>query len=176
MILVRPPSAYCLCVVLAMAAVQPASLEAQTRKFEGMVVRNIQFVPENQALEASELHDLLPLKMNVALSMADVRASIEKLFATGTYTDIQVEAQPYRDGVAIVFHTTAAWFIGSVSVEGKVSSPPSIGQLENAATLSLGQPYREAALQQSIAGQQRAFRNNGLFQADIHPEFDWETG
>src|SRR6185369_9209417 len=124
MILVRPPSAYCLCVVLAMAAVQPASLEAQTRKFEGMMVRNIQFVPENQPLEASELHDLLPLKMNATLTMADVRASIEKLFATGTYTDIQVEAQPYRDGVAIVFHTTSGWFIGAVSLDVHIWRPP----------------------------------------------------
>jgi outer membrane protein assembly complex protein YaeT len=48
--------------------------------------------------------------------------------------------------------------------------------LENAADLSLGQPYREAALQQGLAGQQRALESNGLYGSSIHPVFDWETG
>src|SRR4051812_17914308 len=110
MILVRPPSAYCLYAFVVLAVIHPIWSSAQSPKFEGMVIRNIQFAPENQPLEASELHDLLTLKMNQPLHLADVRASMEKLFASGTYTDIQVDAQPYRDGVAIVFHTTAAWF------------------------------------------------------------------
>ena len=176
MMMVRPLSAYGIFVVLAMTAAEPSALRGQGQKYEGMLVRNIQFVPEKQPLDASELHDLLPLKMGQPLEMGEVRASIEKLFATGTYADIQVEAQPYRDGVAIVFHTTNSWFVGAVSVSGHIASPPNGGQLENAADLSLGQPYREAALQQGLAGQRRAFESNGLYQASVHPVFDWETG
>jgi outer membrane protein assembly complex protein YaeT len=176
MMMVRPLSAYCFFVVLAMTAAEPSVLRGQGQKYEGMMVRNIQFVPDKQPLEASELHDLLPLKMGQPLRMGDVRASIEKLFATGTYADIQAEAQPYRDGVAVVFHTTNSWFVGAVSVSGHISSPPNGGQLENAADLNLGQPYREIALQQGLAGQQRAMENNGLYRANVHPVLDWETG
>src|SRR5262249_34637942 len=153
---VRPLSAYTLLALLAIAAALPRSLSAQSAKYEGMIIRNIRFLPENQPLGASELHDILPLKMNEPLRMPDVRASIERLFATGTYSDSQVEADPYRDGVAIAFHTTASWFVGSVSVSGHISRPPNAGQLENAADLDLGQPYREATLQQGLANQQRA--------------------
>src|SRR5580700_2315820 len=103
---VRPLSAFGFFVVLAIAATQPSTLRAQGQKYEGKTVRNIRFLPEVQPLEAAELHDLLVLKMNQPLRMSDVRASIDKLFATGAYTDIQVEAEPYQDGVAITFHTT----------------------------------------------------------------------
>ena len=116
--IVRPLSAYGFLSLLAIAGAGSSDLLAQSQKYEGMMVRNIQFVPEAQPLGASELHELLPLKMNQPLHTGDVRASIEKLFATGTYADIQVDAQPYHDGVAIVFHTKNSWFIGAVSVRG----------------------------------------------------------
>src|SRR5579871_1010533 len=174
--LVRPRLAYSFFVVLAIAAAQPSIPPPQGQKYEGLLVRNVRFVPEAQPLSASELHDLLPLKMNQTLRMADVRASIERLFASGAYTDIQVEAEPYRDGVAITIHTTNSWFIGAVSVGGHVSSPPNAGQLANAADLNLGQPFREAAMQQGVANQEKAMEGNGLYLGRVHPVLDWKTG
>ena len=95
----------------------------------------------------SELHDILPLQKDRPLRMADVRASIERLFATGRYADIQVDAEPYndgtRDGVIVRFLTKNSWFIGSVTATGRISNPPRAGQLENASALDLGQPFTE---------------------------------
>src|SRR5689334_18489568 len=145
---VRRPSAYLFALALLAAARAPV-LHAQAAKFEGLPVRTIQFSPAEQPLEAEELHQILPLQMNEALHMATVRSSIERLFATGRYLDIQVDAQPYRDGVAIVFNTKAAWFVGDVSATGDISSPPSPGQLENATGLNLGEPYTDAAIDQA---------------------------
>src|SRR6266536_3100916 len=73
-------------------------LQAQERKYEGLMVRNIQFnpPPPEQPIDDCELHEILPLQMHQPLKMSDVRASIERLFATGRYVDIQVDAQPYR--------------------------------------------------------------------------------
>jgi len=176
MLEVRQLSAYCVCVWVAIAVALPVPLLAQSQKYEGLPVRNIQFAPEIQPLDASELHDLLPLKMNQPLHMGDVRSSIEKLFATGTYADIQVDAQPYRDGVAIVFQTRNSWFIGGVTVFGHISSPPNSGQLENAADLALGQPFSDALLDRGIAAQQRALESNGLYRAKVAPVLDWVTG
>jgi len=171
---VRRPSAYFLALALLAAAWAPV-LQAQAAKFEGLPVRTIQFSPAEQPLEAEELHQILPLQMNESLHMSTVRASIERLFATGRYLDIQVDAQPYRDGVAIVFVTKAAWFIGDVSAVGDISSPPNSGQLENASGLNLGQPYTEAAMAQADAGQRRLLESNGLFRSTVRPIFDWES-
>jgi len=161
-------------VVLAWAAAPPA-LYGQAQKYEGLNVVNIQFDPMNQPLEASELFAILPLKRGQALRAADVRASINRLFATGRYADIQVDAEPYNGGVIIRFLTKNSWFIGNVHAVGKISSPPNNGQLENASQLDLGQPYTEAKLQQAIEGQRRLLLDNGLYGATIRPVFDYDS-
>src|ERR1039458_1801673 len=124
---------------ISLLAVHPAALLAQAQKYEGKQVLTIQFDPKVQPLDLSELHDILPLQTNQPLRMADVRASIERLFATGRYADIQVDAQPYndgtKDGVIVRFLTKNSWFIGAVTAAGRISSPPHAGQLENASAL-----------------------------------------
>ena len=166
------------CVLLLASLVQPAALPAQSQEYEGRPVLAIQFEPRNQPLDASELHDILPLKQDQPLRMDDVRASIERLFATGRYADIQVDAEPYndgkRDGVIVRFITKSSWFIGNVSVAGKLSSPPRAGQLESVSGLDLGQPYTETKLRDALANQRRLLENNGLFRSQVQPFFDRE--
>jgi outer membrane protein insertion porin family len=163
-------------LLLALPFLFAGTLAAQNPKFEGLPVRTIVFEPRDQPVEASELHQILPLHMNEPLRMADIRASIERLFATGRYADIVVDAQPYQDGVAIRFLTKNSWFIGAISASGSLSNPPGAGQLENVTALALGQPYTEAKLQQAIANQQRLLESNGLYRASVRPVFDWDTG
>ena len=170
--LVRRLSAPCPLAILVIVA---AHAFAQSAKYEGQPITNIRFEPADQPLDASQLHEILPLKMNQALRMEDVRASIERLFATGRYVDIRVDAQPYNGGVAVDFVTKARWFIGAVTIAGRIASPPSAGQLENATDLNLGEPYTEARLNRAMTEQQRLLEANGLFGAELHPTFDWDT-
>jgi len=163
-------------VLLLLALIGPRVCQAQYQQYEGKPVKNIQFNPVNQPLEPDELFQVLPLKRGVPLHREDIRASIEQLFATGRYADIQVEAVPYEDGVIIRFITTNSWFVGSVSVTGSISNPPNVAQLENATQLNLGEPYTQARLAAAQAGQQRLLEANGLYQPTLHPVFDWETG
>ncbi len=104
-----------------------------------------------------------------------MRASIDRLFATGRYADIQVDAQPYLDGVIITFITKNSWFIGGVSVGGKVSSPPNSGQLENASRLELGQPFTSVELERALNDQQRLMESNGLYHSHLRPVFDYDN-
>ena len=176
--MVRRPLPYLPFTLVLLAVAHPAALRAQFQKFEGKQVLTIQFDPKVQPLDASELHDILPLQLNQPLRMSDVRASIERLFATGRYADIQVDAQPYndgtRDGVIVRFLTKNSWFVGAVTVTGRVSSPPSVTQLENTTGLDLGQPYTNSGLQEAMTGQQRLLESNGLFRSEIQPFFDYD--
>ncbi len=179
MLSVRPLLAWFPSMILAVAVVWPPGLAARDAvdaDYEGKPILNIRFSPAEQPLEASELHEILPLKMNQPLRMADVRAAIDRLFSTGRYADIQVDAEPYKDGVAITFLTKNAWFIGDIAARGHISNPPSAGQLENTAGLDLGQPYTEAGVQRAIDNQNRLLEQNGLYLARVDPVLDWDTG
>jgi outer membrane protein assembly complex protein YaeT len=175
------------CLVLLLVAVTAPAVFSQSpaafgqpdaaapyRKYEGMTIANIRFEPARQPLEASVLHDILPLKMNQPLRVADVRAALERMFETGRYTDIQVDAEPYRGGVALTLRTEGRWFIGDVSVRGAIATPPHAGQLASATALNLGEPFSDAKVQHAIAEQQRLLEANGLFRAELHPVFDWQ--
>ena len=163
--LVRQTLAYFPCVCSSLVAVRPPAVLAQYQKFEGRQIVTIQFEPKDQPLDASELHDILPLKQGQPLRMADVRASIERLFATGRYADIQVDAEPYSDnqkgGVIVRFLTKNSWFIGNVTVSGNISSPPSarpVGKRHasrSGAALYRGQAEEAIANQTAAAGKQR---------------------
>jgi outer membrane protein insertion porin family len=176
MLMVRPPLGHSLCAILLLALAHPGALVAQYQKYEGKTVLSIQFEPKKQPLEPSELHDILPLHQDQPLRIADVRAAIDRLFATGRYADIQADAEPYndgkRDGVVIRFITTNSWFIGNVTVADKLTTPPRPSQLESISGLDLGQPYTEAKLEQAVAGQTRLLESNGLFQSHIRPYFE----
>src|SRR6185503_18893668 len=150
-------------------------LDAQYQKYEGMTIANIRFDPSEQPLDASELHDLLPLQIGKPLHISDVRGAIDRLFATGRYTDIQVDAAPYNGGVALTLRTRNRWFLGAVSISGNPSSPPTPGQLENASNLDLGTPYTAARLQAAVAGEQRLLESTGLFRATVRADPDWDS-
>src|ERR1017187_3314855 len=141
--------------ILLLAAAQPRNLLAQYQKYEGQPVVNIRFEPAVQPLEGAELFEMLPLKRDQPLRMSVVRASMERMFATGRYRDIQVDAEPYNGGVIIKFITTNSWFVGNVSVSGMVEDSPNRGQLANASRLDLGQPYNDNDLETAINGQRR---------------------
>jgi outer membrane protein assembly factor BamA len=69
------------------------------------------------------------------LRQSDVRDAIKRLYNTGEYQDIEVTWEPSPTGVVLVFRTVEQWFVGPVEVRGKVSLPPSEGQLANSARL-----------------------------------------
>ena len=73
--------------------------------------------------------------------------NIDGLFATGVYSDIQVDVEPQAGGVVVKFITKSAPFVGHVEVTGRVSVPPSRGTLAGAMQLRLGTPFEEEALE-----------------------------
>ncbi len=149
-------------------------LAAQTAKYEGQPIANIQFVPPEQPLTSAEMANLLPLKKGEPLRLADVRAAIERLYATGDFEDIQVDAEPASTGVTLRILTKNSWFIGNVAVEGRISDPPNRGQLVNVTRLNLGQPFEEADLEPALNDMKRLLESNGLYQNQLRPEVTYD--
>ena len=97
MLMVRRLLAFQPCVLIFLVIAHPRALLAQYGNYEGKLVKNIQFDPVKQPLEPDELHGILPLKIGEPLRVETVRDSIDRLFRTGRYADIQVDAQPYQE-------------------------------------------------------------------------------
>jgi outer membrane protein insertion porin family len=148
--------------------------QTDTRAFEGQPITSVSFEPAKQPLEASELTEILPIKPDQLYTATNIRAAIERLFATGRYQDIQVDARPAAGGVALRFITKNSWFIGKVSEKDDLADPPSADQLVNASRLGLGDPFDMSVIPASVENIRKLLVQNGYFEPVIETEFDYE--
>ncbi|MGI8991191.1 MAG: POTRA domain-containing protein [Bryobacteraceae bacterium] len=161
-----------LSVVFWTTAIRPA--HANPEQYEGRRIAVIAFDPVAQPLEASELHEMLPLKEKAVFHMADARGAIERLFATGRYADIQVAVEPKGPDVAVRIITKNSWFVGDVEVEGNISEPPNNGQIVNASRLDLGQPFLMEDVKTAEGEIAKLLVANGFYEHTIKPEFKYD--
>src|SRR6266478_5023458 len=172
--MVRPGYVVYPTLVLCYFVIFPPVILGDAPAYEGKNIARIVFVPREQPLDPEELHRILPVKEQTVLHLDDVRAAIDRLYATGTYADIQVDAEFSKDDVILRFITQNNWFIGRVSVAGQIKEPPNAGQLENASRLELGELQTEEKMRQAVNGVQQLFQSNGFYQSTVQPRFNYD--
>jgi outer membrane protein insertion porin family len=155
----------------AIAAPAQNSVAGGLENFEGRTIARIDFDPPSQPLPRDELDRLLPLHAGSPLHQNDVRQALQKLFNTGRFADIAIDAQPLGEGVALRISTQFNYFVGGVSFEG-VADPPNRNQLLTATKLELGAPFVESQMVQSVENLQERLRANGLHRATIRYDLD----
>jgi len=161
-------------VLLAPLLLTPTAA-AEPDLYEGKHIVTIQFEPREQPIEAQEIYRILPVKVNSPLKASDVREAIHRLFATGQYTDVQVDAELHDAGVAIRFITRNSWFIGRVASDQSVKEPPNNGQMVNASGLRLGDAYRAETIVTSADSMQQLLKSNGYYESRVEPRFEYEA-
>ena len=166
------------CAIIFAVGNGPVPVRAQTqdlsRQFEGKQIAQIAWDPSVQPLAMSEITALIPLKKNEPYRAADVRAAIERLYATGRYQDVQVDATAVDNGVSIRFITAASWFIGHVAVQSDLSDPPTSGQIVSASRLDLGVPFDEAQVTVAEGNVRRLLVNNGYFNPEVTHRLEYD--
>jgi len=141
---------------------------AQVRQFEGKPIVDILFSGV-QPLDPADLAKVQPLKIGQPLRMSDVAHAIDGLFATGRFEDIVVEGEASGDGVAIRFVTKNTWFVGGVTVQGKVVEPPNRGQIASTAQLVLGMPFQDDDVTHAVDNIKHLMESNGLYESNVKP-------
>lgn len=128
------------------------------------------------AVEHSDwLEPLLPQKSHQPLDKYKVRQSVQALYNTGRFSEIQVEAQKTpQNEVVLTFSARENYFFGSLRVEGS-PSPPSDNQLINSSKIALGEQFDEEKIDAGIQGMQRTLQENGYYQATIKPFYEWDS-
>jgi outer membrane protein assembly complex protein YaeT len=144
-------------------------------RFAGQPVVRISYDPAQQPIAIAELAAFLPLKRDQPYQTALIRASIERLFATGRYEDIQVDTTEVEGGVAVRFITKGRWFIGHVGVQNDAGEPPSPGQIASASRLYLGVPFDAEQLPVAEASIRKLLTDNGYFDPAVDHHLDYDT-
>src|SRR5260370_28486841 len=155
--------------VLAMAPMAYADDLTPSAEYEGKAVVHVRFEPATQPLASGDLNRLVALAEGSPLHLADVRAAIKRLYATGDYSHIEVATEPAPGGLNLVFRTTTQWFVGPVEVTGKIHLPPSTAQLASATRLDLGTPFNDGDVDTAVNNLRTLLERNGLYHGRITP-------
>ncbi len=147
---------------------------ATLNSLQGLKVAEVRIV--GAAIEHPEwLLPLLKQKVNEPLDKYKVRDSVQALYNTGRFADLQVQAERTAQGeVVLIFNARENYFFGSIRVEG-APSQPSDTQLVNASKLTLGEQFSETKIQSAIEGIQRALQEGGYYEADVQPTYEWNA-
>ena len=143
---------------------------AQTERFEGQKILSVKYEPAAQPLDPRDLASRQLLMAGGDYRASDAAFTIDRLFETGRFGDIQVDVEPAPGGVNVVLITQPAWFVGKISIQGKLSNPPDREQLVNATRLSLGTPFRPEDLATAEDSVHRLLRNNGFYEHQLRVE------
>ena len=133
--------------------------------FEGKLVESIE-IPGVADSDREHILQLLAQKVGEPLDRGRVRDSIRALYATGRFADIQAEVSPSGQGVALIFTTSANFFVGAVQVEGAPAHPTS-NQIVNASKLELGELYTQERLQRALENIRQLMQENGYYRARV---------
>src|SRR4051794_6857611 len=161
---IPPPAAAIKADAAAPSAVTPSS--GALLRYEGLPVREVR-IDTPSGMDAA-LVAQLPQKANQPLDRKKIRASVEKLFASHRFNDIQVQAEKDQRGeVTLVFIADENFFVNGIFVDGVPQHAPTATQLMNATKFDLGELFTDAKLETAKQNMKRLMVDNGYFHSDV---------
>jgi outer membrane protein insertion porin family len=142
--------------------------------YQGLVVHSIQFTGLSAANDHAEA--MIAQKTGTPLDRDLIRESIQALFASGRFADVQVEAERVAGNqVDLIFHTSPNFFVGDIRVDSPLQTP-TYNQVANASKLQLGELLTLDKMQRALKNIQQLMAEDGYYHASVsqretaHPE------
>jgi outer membrane protein insertion porin family len=159
-------SAWSLCFLLLFCLLS-AARPACAQNYLGRTVASVTYDPAVQPPDPRDLAVMQLVRVGQPLVETQVAGTIDRLYASGLYDDIEVDAEPSGTGVAIRFITKARLFIGHVGVQGKIKDPPSRAVIVSDSQLNLGAAFDPDTLATAQKDIEQELHNNGLYEAQV---------
>jgi outer membrane protein insertion porin family len=152
----------------ASAPIPPMPPLAALSSYQGMIVKDIQFrgLDEDQRVIA-QVRQLVQQEIGKPLDRQKLRRSLQALYATGRFADLQVEAQRNSpQELTLVFEAETNFFIGSITSDGGLKHP-SDSQLVDSTKLQLGEVLTRTKVEQAVERMLSILRNDGFYRASV---------
>ena len=111
---------------------------------------------------------LVTVRKGQALSTRAVARTIESLFATGKFADIEVQARDAAEGIELIFVLVPRQNIGAVFVEGNTELTRD--EIKAAAGLEVGSEYWPERVQHSAENVAALYQRRGFRAAEVRTE------
>jgi outer membrane protein insertion porin family len=138
--------------------------------YEGMVIASVELRGvEEDSRVYGQLRDVVDVQKGQRIDRQKLRRTIRALYATGRFSNIQLEIERTGSGEAgLVFQLTPNYFIGSVRAHGAPNRKrPTNGQLVDSSKLQLGEVLTQGKITQAIQRMKTLLEVNGFYRSNI---------
>ncbi len=135
--------------------------------YEGQTVSSVEIAGRPE-LHSSQFAALFAQQAGQPFSKAKIDQTTAALKAAGRFERVRVEAQPESTGVRVLFVLEPAVYFGIFQFPGAEQFP--YAQLIQVANYPIQAPYDAGDVEQEQQSLLTFFRQEGYFQAEVHPE------
>jgi outer membrane protein insertion porin family len=143
----------------------PQATTDSLRAWEGLEVESIEFAGVDRA-KLEPLPGMLALKVHEPLQSENVRMSLRRLYATGLYTQIEIEGVRHGNQVSIIFRGSPALFLGRITVNG-LKDDRLATRLQRATRLNPGTRFTDQKMSQADTLLSSTLQENGYYQGNF---------
>jgi len=135
--------------------------------WRGLMVKEIRFEGVTRAA-LDPLPWQLAQQPNTPLSPEKMRESLRRLYATGLYSSIAVDARREGNEVVLIFRGVPTLFVGRTSVTGVKNTQLSL-QLGYSTRLNPGTPFTQKKVARATGLLQQTLQDNGYYESKVTP-------
>ncbi|HKB70388.1 MAG TPA: POTRA domain-containing protein [Thermoanaerobaculia bacterium] len=149
----------------------PLAAAGAEPRLEGRTIASVAWDADGP-VDGAEIVRLVELRAGRPLDEDAVRRSVQNLYATERFANVEVDGEPVPpDRVAVTVHLFRAYRVGSIRFENR---PVSADALRRALGFAVGGPYQEPEIREGIGRIERFLATEGFSQAAVTAgtEFD----
>jgi outer membrane protein insertion porin family len=158
-----------LCLSLASYFITPSVSMASEAK---TVVEEIE-VRGLTRISGGELIDLISIERGDIIDGDKLREGVRRVFKKGIFYDLKVEAEPYKDGIKLIYTAEEMPLVKKVLIEGNKSL--SSGELKKALLYKEGVEFRREFLDSAVSRLYGRYRDKGFPDAKIETDVEAKT-
>ena len=161
------------CGALAATWLLLGPLLAESGSPEGMLVGRLELRAAGplRRISTADLWNLVALEEGRPYLMSKAKQTVQRLYATRAFHDVQVEALPveHSKSVDVKIHLVRRYLLQEVRFSGDLQLANR--ELRRELALREGQAYSHEQLQKTLTRLQELYRQNGFYQAQIEPGY-----
>ena len=156
--------------LLALGSEAWAASAASVDEYVGKPVLEVRFVSEGRPVPDSALLDLVETRVGPPLSMRQIRESLLHLFTLGRFQDVQVDATPLQQGVALRYELIPLQVVERLEFHGLLGL--SRGRLRDTIVERYGPNPRFDVVDEAVQALTELYRDEGYLNARVAGEVE----
>ena len=152
--------------LLAAPTAAPAQTDQTQPALYGRDVVSVSYTSDGP-VDRDRVGSLIDIRPGRPLTEGETGATIRNLFATRQFADVQIEARPEGDGVAVTLHLFRSFRVKPLKFSGRL--PFSREELRRALPFGEGSVFDSSEVDEGAAALKRRLQQDGFLQARVTP-------